>query len=178
MILTGKKIILRYPRVSDAKWLFKKLIRPEILLMLEPQTVPRSVRDETKWIREQPNRRKTKNAISFVVVDKNSGELLGTVGLHAFSMRSKRAEAGAWIAKEYWGKGYAKEALTLLINYGFKKLKLNRIEGVCFDFNKRSRRLQESLGFKLEGVLREHSVYKGKFANDCFYSLLKKEWKG
>jgi ribosomal-protein-alanine N-acetyltransferase len=177
MILKGKKVILRYPKLSDAKWLFENITKPEIYLMLEPGIKPKQLKDEINWIRKLPIKRKSGH-VNFVVVEKKSGKLMGGVGIKDPNFEQKRAELGAWIAKEYWGKGYAKEALTLLINYGFKKLKLNRLEGVCYESNKRSRNLQESLGFKLEGVLREHTIFKGKVLNDCFYSLLKKEWKG
>lgn len=178
MILTGEKVILRYPKLSDAKWLFEHLTKPEILWMLEPETVPKCLKDEINWIHKQPMRRKKLVSVSFVVIEKRGGRLLGGAGIKYPNLKHKRSEVGAWIAKEYWGKGYAKDALRMLINYGFKKLKLNRLEGICYAFNKRSRKLQESLGFKLEGVLREHSIFKGKFVDDYFYSLLRKEWKG
>jgi RimJ/RimL family protein N-acetyltransferase len=189
MILKGEKVILRYPKVSEAKWLYENIIQPEVISMLGIfNCPPKNLKAEISWLRKQPAQRKKRESFNFIVLDKQTKELLGAGGLGEFNWQHRRGEAGLWLAKKYWKQGYGKDALKLILNFGFKNLKLNRIEGVCFEFNKKSRKLQESTGLKLEGILREHSFYKskavkhspyyGKFVNDCFYSILRKEWKG
>jgi ribosomal-protein-alanine N-acetyltransferase len=43
--------------------------------------------------------------------------------------------------------------------------------------NKRSQMLLRRLGFKREGVLRDHYFVEGRFSDDVIFSLLKEEWK-
>ena len=79
--------------------------------------------------------------------------------------------------KDNWGKGFAKEALIGIIAYCFKKLDLNRIGAEIYDFNKRSIKLFQGLGFIQEGIIREAVRKKEGFRNEIIFGLLKKEWK-
>jgi len=178
MILKGKKVILRYPKLSDAKWLFENIKKPEISVNMAYFVEDmKSIKDQVKWIKRAPAKRK-KNHFNFVIVDKKTGALIGTCGTGDIDAREKRAGIGWWAAKEYWGKGYALEAVKLLIRFSFKKLKLNRLEAGIFTFNKRSLNFAKKLGFKLEGISRQKSFKRGKLIDDYEISLLRKEWKG
>jgi RimJ/RimL family protein N-acetyltransferase len=65
-----------------------------------------------------------------------------------------------------------------LIEFSFKKLKLNRLEAGIFTFNKRSLNFAKKLGFKVEGISRQKSFKRGKLIDNYEVSLLRKEWKG
>ena len=111
------------------------------------------------------------------LVLRETGELIGTIGLYGIDGTSRRAVVGADLMRRHWGKGFMTEALRALIRYGFEEMKLNRIEATADPQNLRSLRLMERCGFKKEGVLRERFYYKGSFHDDAIYSLLKKEWR-
>jgi len=69
------------------------------------------------------------------------------------------------------------EALTAIIDFGFQKMKLNRIELLVMPRNERSIGLARKLGFEKEGVLREHGFdEKMRPANDVMFSLLRSDW--
>lgn len=103
--------------------------------------------------------------------------LIGTCGLHKWVKESGyRAEVGYDLQPGHWGTGIMKEALTAAIRYAFGTMALNRIELLCFRDNERSRRLAEGLGFRLEGVLREHAFFEGRFIDDLQFALLKQDW--
>jgi ribosomal-protein-alanine N-acetyltransferase len=104
-------------------------------------------------------------------------QLVGTLGLHNYSRRDRRAEIGFDLYKDYWGKGIMTEAVRILINYGFQQLNLNRIEATTDSENTRSIRLLERLGFLKEGRLRQKYFYKGKYHDEIVFSLLKKDWE-
>jgi len=74
-------------------------------------------------------------------------------------------------------KGYAAEALRQVIAVCFGPLGLHRVGAEIFSFNTPSIRLFESLGFVREGVKRESVWKKGRFADECSYSLLRPEWR-
>lgn len=56
--------------------------------------------------------------------------------------------------KNYWGRGYGTEALSLLIKYCFNTLNLYRVELEVFEFNKRAIKVYQKCGFKEEGQRR------------------------
>ena len=68
------------------------------------------------------------------------------------------------------------EALKEVIDYGFKKLNLHRIQAMVDDSNIPSVKLLNRFGFKKEGTMREDYVVDGKNEDSDCYSLLRYEW--
>jgi [ribosomal protein S5]-alanine N-acetyltransferase len=85
-----------------------------------------------------------------VIEAKDTGEVLGDCGLHNGVVRCQRAEIGYCLAPKYRGKGYMSEAVGALIDHGFEKLGLNRIEADIHPQNAASIQLAERLGFRRE----------------------------
>lgn len=67
--------------------------------------------------------------------------------------------------------------MKTVLDFGFKKLKLHRIELDVYNYNKRAIGLYKKMGFKIEGIKREHNFYKGKFYSTYYMSILDREWK-
>lgn len=101
--------------------------------------------------------------------------MIGTVGFNAWSPKHKRAEIGYELHPEYWRKGYATEAVSEVISYGFKELDLTRIGAIVFIENKASNELLTKLGFQKEGVLRNYMYQNGVPYDTYVYSLLRTE---
>lgn len=78
------------------------------------------------------------------------GKLAGEVVLHNFGYRCD-CEIGVRLLPEFEGKGMAKEALLMLINYAFIELDIEMIVAKCFKENERSRRTLLSAGMKASG---------------------------
>lgn len=75
--------------------------------------------------------------------------------------------------KEYWGHGYAREALLLAIDYMFNERNIHRIQANVLVSNVASLNMHEKCGYKLEGTLRE-AVYKnGKYQDQYVLALVK-----
>ena len=83
------------------------------------------------------------------------GKLVGEVVLHNFGYRAE-AEIGMRILPEWQGRGFAREALLGLMEYGFLKLGLEVIEAKCFKENEASAYTLKSAGMRPCG---EDSVY-------------------
>lgn len=78
--------------------------------------------------------------------------------------------------KSCWGKGYAKEAYQLLIEYAFKERGLHRLTAQVLEENEASIHLHEKCGYKREGVYRK-SVYKnGVWHNQIAFALLDEDY--
>lgn len=82
-----------------------------------------------------------------------------------------------WLFDAYRGRGFASEAVSLLVDYAFGALGLHRIEAAVFAENDASRRLLERLGFVHEGTLRECRLLDGTYGDADRYAVLEDEWR-
>lgn len=102
----------------------------------------------------------------------DEGSLAGIVGFVKLDWKSRNAEIGYWISKEFEGRGLITRAVQTLVSYAFDTLNLRRIEIHCARENRRSRAVPERLGFKKEGVLRESQWRHDRFYDMVIYGLL------
>jgi len=135
---------------------------------------PVSLKEEKRWIQ---NLKKFKKQEHHFAINTNKGFHIGSVSL-LLSLMDKNANFSILIGdKNYWNKGYGREAIKIILNYAFNKLRLNRIYLGVISYNKRAIRLYKKFGFKLEGRSREHIFYKGKFYDLLEMGILKNEWQ-
>lgn len=78
--------------------------------------------------------------------------------------------------EDYRGRGFAKEALYLTMEFGFEELNLHRIQLNVLEYNKDAIMLYERLGFKREGTYREFIHRDGKRYDMYLYGILRNEW--
>ncbi len=74
-------------------------------------------------------------------------------------------------------QGYGREALLLMLEYGFGILNLHRIELEAYSYNERALHVYEGLGFKKEGVRREALYYDHEYHDIITMSLLEEEYR-
>ena len=104
-------------------------------------------------------------------------EVIGWCGYHTHYTDHDRAELGYVLYDEvHMGKGYMQEALEAVIAYGFKTIKLHRIEAMVGLNNGPSLALLNKFNFSKEGLLREHYLKNGKHEDSLVYSLLRSEY--
>jgi RimJ/RimL family protein N-acetyltransferase len=98
---------------------------------------------------------------------------VGNIKLGCFAKHHKRAELGLFIGDEnYWGKGVASRAISLVTQAGFESLNLHKIVAGCYEPNVGSRKAFEKAGYVVEGRLSSHSqVVPGEW---CDMILLSK----
>lgn len=104
------------------------------------------------------------------------GQLIGHCTLFKWNRACRRAEIGYSLAAQTWGNGYMNEALRVLVDYGFGRMDLNRIEADVDPRNARSIRSLERLGFRHEGLLKERWIVNGEICDSALYGLLRKDW--
>lgn len=114
--------------------------------------------------------------ITWGLADKVTGKIIGTCCLGNISQGSRRAEIGYNVARAHWKKGYATEAIRAVVDFGFTKLNLNRIEATITPGNDASVKVLKKLGFLQEGLLRERDLIKGKLEDGIMMALLQRDW--
>lgn len=116
-------------------------------------------------------------ALAWVIADRDTDRLMGSTALFAIDREQGRAELGYALRPEHWGKGYAQEAVRLVLEHAFGTLHLRRIEADIDPRNTASCKLVERLGFVREGLLRERWNVAGEISDAAFYGLLASEWR-
>ena len=173
-MLKGRRILLRYPTLRDARSIYFYAKEPDIARYTTlPQ--PYTLAHAKSFLKRTVLSRHDKHAYRFAIIWKETGELIGMMGLESVDSVSKRAEIGYWLGKPYWGKGIMQEAISLLLDFGFKKLKLERIFAKVYHKNPASAHLLEKHGFTKEGTLRRHVFRNGEWLDEHHYGLLREE---
>jgi [ribosomal protein S5]-alanine N-acetyltransferase len=88
---------------------------------------------------------------------------------------NRRVEMGYTIARAYWRQGYATEAVQALIQFGFEKMNLVRIEAVVLPEHLASARVLQKAGMQFEGVLRSYQVWRGQPRDLHMYAVVRSE---
>lgn len=102
------------------------------------------------------------------------------VGAGEFNIRdftNKVGEVAYIVNPDYWGKGIATDVAKLLIDFGFKELKLHRIYATCDPKNIGSSKVLKKVGMIKEGRIREDLLIKEGWRDSLLYSVLEQEWK-
>jgi RimJ/RimL family protein N-acetyltransferase len=104
------------------------------------------------------------------------GQLIGFCGLSHRDPFAATAELGITIGdKAYWGKQYGREAIRLLLDYGFDLLNLRRIYLRVHGRNERGIRAYRACGFVEEGRLREHVWSSGAYDDLVYMAVMRDE---
>jgi ribosomal-protein-alanine N-acetyltransferase len=114
--------------------------------------------------------------IRWAITLRDTGEFIGSCGFQGLNESASRSEVGYELNPDYWGKGYMKEALSAIIDWGFEVFELNRIEALIYPENLPSERTVLSLGFTLEGCLKEYAFFRNQYTDLNLFRLLKREY--
>jgi len=109
----------------------------------------------------------------FVLCRNADDKPVGLVGLIHIDREAAQGELVKMIgAPEERGKGLAKKATQMLVDFGFEQLKLNRIYLRTLGGNMKNIRLNESLGFRFEGLLRQAARLSGKLSDVIIMAMV------
>ena len=174
--LETNRLVLRPLLVKDAISLRELANSPKIADTCVWLPHPCSKGLAQSWIRGAAERYAAGTGAEFGIQLKNGGELFGVVGFDDRSVNNASAELGFLLEPRWWGKGYATEAANLVVWYGFKYLKLNRIYAHYRVSNPASGCVLAKLGMKQEGLMRQCVRKDKRFEDMVLMALLREEW--
>ncbi|MCC6801600.1 MAG: GNAT family N-acetyltransferase [Anaerolineae bacterium] len=105
------------------------------------------------------------------------GEPVGTINSHGCNPRNGTFMYGLGIKEEQRRKGYASEAIRLVLRYFFGERRYQKCTVTVFAFNGPSQKLHEALGFTLEGRLRRMIYTGGAFHDELVYGITREEFE-
>ena len=170
--IRGRRVVLALPSADQTAAYVRLLNDPQVQQGTLRLPFPYTEKDARTWVRRAGRERKAGRSLGLQVVRRSDGQLLGGVGLHQFEETFARAEVGYWLGREYWGEGYATEAVNLVVRTAFARLGLHRIEARIYPWNVASRRVARRCGFRYEGRLRDEVRKDGRWRSTLLYSRL------
>jgi RimJ/RimL family protein N-acetyltransferase len=105
-----------------------------------------------------------------------TGELAGDVILMWHSQEHAGGEVGYVFNPGLGGRGYATEAVTMLLRLGFEELGMHRIVARIDERNEPSVRLARRVGMRQEARLVENEFFKGEWSTELDFAMLASEW--
>ena len=139
-----------------------------------PHPYPDGAAEE--WIASHPARWIAHQGLVLAITLKNTGELLGSIGL-VIQEPHEKAELGYWVGVRHWNRGYTTEAVRAVVAHGFEALKLNRIQAHHMAENPASGRVMEKAGLRREGLSPAAVRKDGRFRDLIFYGALRADWR-
>ena len=118
-----------------------------------------------------------RDLIALQIIDKKTSLHIGNISLYEINQIYRSAGLGILIGeKDYWGGGYATEAISKLVEHGFLELGLNRIFCGTSEKNIPMQKVAEKIGMLQEGVKRKGIYKSGEFSDFIMYSILRAEY--
>jgi len=136
---------------------------------------PQTEKEIGRWLEEM---QKSTNDFPFGIRRLDNDELIGYVEIDGVAWTHQVGGMGLGIGDPAnWGKGYGHEATQLALEFAFQELNLHRVVVTVYSYNQRSMALCKKLGFRREGVYREHLLRDGQRYDMHVFGLLRREWE-
>ncbi|ADU32401.1 GNAT family N-acetyltransferase [Evansella cellulosilytica] len=173
--LETDRLRLRKITLDDTKEMFSYGSNEEVTKYVTWDT--HNTMDDTKgFIEFVIKQYESNNLAPWGIEYKSTNKLIGTIDFVSWKPTHHVAEIGYVLSPDYWGKGITTEAAEKVIEFGFNKMDLVRIQAKCFVDNNASARVMEKIGMRYEGTLRKAAFIKGKHEDLKVYSILREEY--
>lgn len=169
------RLLLRQIIKADAAELLSLRSSEKVMQFIDKER-SKTILEAEELIQRIENDLNNTDGITWCISLKEKPEtLIGTIGFWRIIKQHYRAEIGYMIHPGYWGKGFMKEAVQTVIDFGFSNIKLHSIEAHINPGNAASAALLETMGFVREAYFKEDFFFSGKFLDSAIYSLLNKK---
>jgi Acetyltransferases, including N-acetylases of ribosomal proteins len=152
----SERLLIRAPLWGDGA-MINEAVRESIeelrSWMPWAQTVP-TIEESEAEIRRARLRFLERKDLRLLLLDKKTGQFVGSSGLHRIDWQARKFEIGYWVRTSLAKQGYVTEAVRAIADFAIHTLQANRIEIRCDSRNTRSAKVAERSGFTLEGILR------------------------
>ena len=126
------------------------------------------------WLEEGTE---SEDPLFFTVHHLESKQRIGMVSFLNIVSDMRRLELGhIWYSLDFQRSNVNTEAIYLMLCEAFDRLQYRRVEWKCDSLNERSRAAALRLGFRFEGIFRQHIIVKGRNRDTAWFSMLDSEW--
>lgn len=107
---------------------------------------------------------------------KSSGKIIGDCGIQLSNGEAPQAELGITISHHFQNQGYAKEAIQAWLQFLFEEKRIHRVVCITDVKNIACVNLLKSCRFRQEGHFIENVFFKGRWASEYQFAMLRREW--
>lgn len=170
-VLESERLLLRRITLDDTDLMFTAYsdMRANNYIGRDPVKSHQEIIDKIKLINDSFD---NQDGVSWAITLKPSDKYIGTVGLWKLFKEHHRAEIGYRLNYEHWNKGIMSEAIQLVKDFGFNKMKLHSIEANTDKDNIASHKVLMKNGFVKEAHLKENWYYNGQFLDSVIYCIV------
>jgi ribosomal-protein-alanine N-acetyltransferase len=166
------RLIIRPARMTDAQDIYDYSRDPEVARHVL-WDAHQSIHQTRGYLRFLLKQYRGGQPSSFVIELAQEHRVIGTIGFMWLQQENRSAEVGYSLSRAYWNRGLMTEALGAVLQFGFDKLHLNRIEAQYESDNPASGRVMAHVGMRHEGRLRQRVYNKGRYVDVELYAILR-----
>jgi RimJ/RimL family protein N-acetyltransferase len=174
-IFQGKRVRLRAVEPSDWETYWKWSNDTNAQRAESDIGFPATHEEIRAWA-ERESKRQGKDEECYCIIETLDGEAVGRINSHTCDIRNGTFMFALVIPPENRCKGYATEAIRLLIRYYFDERRYQKCTSLVYSFNEPSMHLHESIGFILEGRIRRMLYALGDYHDQLYYGMTKEEF--
>lgn len=173
ILIEGNRVHLCEIQLSDANRSYCKWMNdPKVNKYLESRFEKWSIKKLKDYVGEV---KKNPSYVFLAVIEKGKNKHIGNIKIGPINRTHKFADVGIIIGeKSFWGKGFAAEAIKLVIDYSFNKLRLNKLTAGAYNNNIGSIRAFQKAGFLVEGVRKKHYLCNGDYVDSVLLGIVRK----
>ena len=172
----GERVRLRAVTGEDWERFHADAEDTESARLNEMIRLPRSPEAARRWAEELSQKSDGENRV--LAIESREGQLVGSISVGETDARHGTFRYGLGIFREARRRGYASEAIRLLLRFYFNELRYQKVNAGVYAFNEPSIKLHEKLGFKLEGRIRRAIYSKGSYHDEQLYGITAEEFRG
>jgi ribosomal-protein-alanine N-acetyltransferase len=171
------RLLLREFRFEDSVAINLYASDPEVTRYTSWDTSPEHVTAAIlkTWIDDQENW--PRKSVPLGIELRSDGRFIGSTGFASLDLESGTGLFGFGLRQEYWGQGFATEAVRGILDFAFTTLHLHRMVAECFVENTASIRVLEKAGMRREAHFVQDQKKAGEWKDSFLYAILADEWK-
>lgn len=175
-MIIGKKVTLRPLKIEDAPYTLELRYDWEANKLMMGYQFPVNLENEKEWI-NQLYPKGERNRIYLAIEENKIKKFVGYMSLKNINYINGTGDFGIILLKRFRNKGYAKEGIILFYRYLYEEIYLRKITLYVLEENEIAINAYKKIGYKQEGLLKEHVFQNGKYKNVVVMSLFLKDLK-
>jgi RimJ/RimL family protein N-acetyltransferase len=112
----------------------------------------------------------------FWIIENLEGEVVGYINTFDCERRPRTFKYALAIRCAHRRRGYAREAITIVLRYFFRELGYQKLTSMVYCFNEPSIRMHEKLGFVFEGRIRRMVYTNGRHYDTIYFGMTREEF--
>ena len=170
-----ERLVLRRFEFSDLDSMMRNWVSDDKVQWMYGEPSYKTKEEVISLLDEYIGRNQSGYYFRWAVIEKETEECIGQIAYFLVDSDNRFAEIEYCIGKAFQQKGYATEATKAVINYGFERIGLNKVQICVRPSNVASGKVIEKCGFKKDGVLRHYFFRDGAYEDRMYFSILSDE---